>query len=42
MINSLEESDQTQEKEALQPKHEYFLDKSTKYLEIDSSRIRIQ
>jgi hypothetical protein len=34
--------DQTKEKQILQPKHEYYLDKSTKYYEITSFRIKIQ
>ena len=39
--NSLEFDDST-EKLTIQPRFEYFLDKSTKYYEVTSSRIRIQ
>ena len=34
--------DKNEEKESLLPKHEYFLDKSTKYFEVNSNRIKIQ
>ena len=34
--------DQMREKQMLQPVHEYYLDKSTKYYEISSFRIKIQ
>ena len=36
------ENNQYQERETLQPKYEYYLDKSTKYFEINSWRVRIQ
>ena len=36
------DADDSSEKQTIQPKFEYFLDKSTKYYEVTSSRIRIQ